>query len=111
MQVLFERIWNQGELEQIEAIFAQPAPARAFISVFRAAFPDLHHHIDETLIDGTRIAVCWRAEGTHSGPWAGHPASGRRLSYSGITIAQIEQGQIQRHHTEWDHAALLEQIA
>jgi predicted ester cyclase len=110
METLFDQIWNQGDLAQIEAIFAKPAPARQFISVFRAAFADLHHTIDETLLDGTRIAVRWHAEGTQSGPWAGHAASGRRIVYSGITIAQVEQGRIQRHHTEWDRAALLDQI-
>ncbi|NJM08540.1 ester cyclase [Candidatus Gracilibacteria bacterium] len=110
METLFERVWNHGELAQIEQIFAKPDSARQFISAFRAAFPDLHHTIEESIVDGARIVVRWRAAGTHRSPWEGRAAIGRVVTFSGITIALVEQGQIARHHTEWDRAGLMEQL-
>jgi len=51
------------------------------------------------------------ARGTHTGPWKDHPASGKPIHYTGVTIVQIESGKIVQHHTWWDTHELIEQIS
>ncbi len=43
-----------------------------------AAFPDVHFTIEELLVDGNRVILRWRNEGTHEGEFMGIPATGRK---------------------------------
>ena len=58
----------------------------------RTAFPDLHVTVEETLSQGDRVAgrVTWR--GTHEGPVAGLPGSGKPVQFTAIHIVRFENG-------------------
>ncbi len=59
-----------------------------------AAFRDLHVTIDDLLVDGKRVAARWTAHGIHRGEFAGVPASGACLNWSGMAMATIDDGKI-----------------
>lgn len=107
---LFDEVWNTGNLDVADAIFANAAPAKAFIARFRACFPDIVHTIQETVTEGERVVIRWQAKGTHQGAWAGLAPTHRAISFTGITMAVIREGKIQQHITEWDQASLLQQL-
>lgn len=52
----------------------------------RAAAPDQRFTPVHMLEDGDRIAVAWTWEGTHLGDLPGLPASGRRITMTGLTV-------------------------
>jgi steroid delta-isomerase-like uncharacterized protein len=107
---LFDQVWNGGDMDVADSIFGDAAQAKAFITGFRACFPDIVHTVEETVTEGDRVVIRWRAQGTHQKAWSGFAATHRVVAFTGITVAVIHDGKIQRHKTEWDKASLLEQL-
>jgi steroid delta-isomerase-like uncharacterized protein len=69
-----------------------------------AAFPDAKWVIEDILGEEDRIVVRWTFRGTHRKDWEGVPASGKRVTYAGITIFRVIEGKI----TEvWNNENLL----
>jgi len=71
---VWEEVWQQGDLERIEELFAPdfvrhdpgreihgPEENRQFIKGFRAAFPDLHFTVLDQIAEGYKVAVRYRS--------------------------------------------------
>ena len=110
MRRVYEEMWNQGKPALAVEIFAQPAGVERFVSQFLLSFPDLQHEVEGMIAEGEQVAVRFSASGTHSGPWMQFPATGKRVQYTGVTIARIAEDKIIEHHTWWDKASLIEQV-
>jgi predicted ester cyclase len=67
---------------------------RQAIAVFRRAFPDTRHTIDDLVAEGDRVVARVSARATHTGPLFGHPGTGKRVTLSSITIYRIVDGRI-----------------
>jgi len=75
---------------------------KAFMSGFRAAFPDLNFSGAADLIaEGDYVVGRWEGGGTHTGPafsdfLAGSlpAATGRKMHFTGTTVLRIENGKI-----------------
>src|SRR6185295_17187075 len=75
---------------------------KAFMSDFRAAFPDLNFWGAADLIaEGDYVVGRWEGGGTHTGPafsdfLAGSlpAATGRKMRFTGTTVLRIEKGRI-----------------
>lgn len=73
----------------------------------RAAFPDLGFEIEDAVADGRRVALRWRAEGTHDGDLRDLPATGRRVTFTGQTIYELRDGKIAGHWQVIDRLGFL----
>ena len=60
------------------------------------AFPDIEYSVDDVLVAGDKMALRWQGRGTHRGEYQGVPASGRRVTYDGITIYELRGNRIAR---------------
>src|SRR5438132_6012856 len=60
----------------------------------REAFPDLRRTIDDLIADGDKVVARTTFRGTHRGAFLGLPPTGRRVSWSSITIYRIVNGQV-----------------
>src|SRR6187551_1943637 len=75
---------------------------RAFMTDFRAAFPDLNFWGTADLIaEGNYVVGQWEGGGTHTGPAfadfliGGLPAAtGRRMRFTGTTVLKLQNGRI-----------------
>src|SRR6201997_3639423 len=75
---------------------------KAFMTDFRAAFPDLNFWGTADLIaEGDYVVGQWEGGGTHRGPAfkdslaGGLPAStGRKMHFTGVTVLKLKDGQI-----------------
>jgi len=75
---------------------------KAFITDFRAAFPDLNFWGTADLIaEGDYVVGQWEGGGTHTGPafddfLAGSlpAATGRKMHFTGTTVLRLENGKI-----------------
>ena len=115
---------NQGDLAVVDEIFAPnyvrhvigmpdivgPEAEKQFTSSLRAAFPDIHFTIEDCCVDGNKLFVRWRAEGTHEGEYMGIPATGKRVSVAGMAIHRIEKGQFQESWDMVDNLGMLQQL-
>jgi predicted ester cyclase len=66
---------------------------------------------EEMIEEVERVAVRFSAHGTHTGQWMHFAPTGKSIQYTGITFARIAGHKIVAHHTWWDKASLIEQIA
>jgi steroid delta-isomerase-like uncharacterized protein len=87
--------------------------ARQFarIGETRRAFPDLEMTIEQQIAEGSWVATRVTSRGTHMGDFAGIPATGRRIEYSGTAMDRLENGKVvEMWHTVNMHL-LMRQIA
>jgi len=78
------------------------ADIKAFMTDFRAAFPDLNFWGTADLIaEGDHVVGQWEGGGTHSGPAfkdfliGGLPANtGRKMHFTGTTVLKVKDGKI-----------------
>ena len=76
----------------------------------RSALPDVHIRIEDTIVDGCKAAARVVLEGTHLGEGLGVPATGRRVTITGIVIIRVAHAQIAEGWNSWDQLGLLQQI-
>jgi predicted ester cyclase len=82
---------------------------RQAFAVFRQAFPDTRHTIDDLVAEGDRVVARTRARATHTGDLFGHAATGRVVTLSSITIYRIVDGRIAERWSE-QGLGVLEQL-
>jgi predicted ester cyclase len=84
--------------------------ARQTIERVRIIFPDIAITIEDQFASGDRVATRWTLSGTHSGKLWSIPATGRRVTYTGITINRLRAGRIIEEWCEGNLLAILEQL-
>jgi steroid delta-isomerase-like uncharacterized protein len=119
-----EEVLHQGRLEVADELIAThavrhgltPAPALGSASVkqsavvLRNAFPDVHSTIDDMVAEGDKIAYRWTLHGTHQGEFMGVQGSGKAVTFTGMTIARIVNGQIVEFWEHNDRLGLMQQL-
>ena len=83
---------------------------KAFVTMFREAFPDMQMSIEDVMEDGDRVAVRATMTGTHDGELMGVPPSGNRVRLEMIDIVRIEDGRCAEHWGAADNLSLMQQI-
>lgn len=76
----------------------------------RAPFPDQVFTIQELIGEGQKVVVSWLWSATHKGDLPGFPATGRRISMSGITVYSFEDGRLSGHWQVTDRLGVLMQL-
>ena len=125
MRRWFEEVWNKGNFTVVDELASPNVNAqgqaehpvrlgreefRAFARGIRAAFPDIHVAIHETIAQDDRVALRWTATMTHHGQFLGMAPTGRKATINGITWVRIENGQIIEGWDNWDQMGLLVQL-
>jgi steroid delta-isomerase-like uncharacterized protein len=122
---LYHSVWNERRLEYIEQVIADshalgdptvaggavgPKAYRRQVERFLTGLPDLKFTVDDTISEKDKLVVAWTITGTHRGEFLGVPPTNKRVSFSGITINQIENGKILESTVIWDGLGLLKQF-
>jgi steroid delta-isomerase-like uncharacterized protein len=81
-----------------------------FLKAVHAAFPDWRVRIEDMVVDGATAAVRWTGEVTHEGPFHGIPATGKRISVSGINLYRTQDGRIAQEWEQMDSLGMLAQL-
>jgi predicted ester cyclase len=123
-----EAAFNHGDFSGVreftssDAISHDPTMSRALqamrgvepfvrqVSTYRDAFPDLRFEVEDTIAEGDRVAVRWRAEGTHRGRLQGLAPTGVHASTTGISINRWQGGKAVESWVQWDNLGLARQI-
>ncbi len=77
-----------------QVIESSPESEKEAYVWLRSVWGDWRMDVDEMLAEGDRVMVSWTFSGTHVGEFAGLPATGQPVSYSGINIFRIAGGKI-----------------
>ena len=76
----------------------------------RAAFPDLTVTINDLIAEDDRVAKLWSLTATHKGEYLGIAPTGRRVTWSGITIYRVRAGKVVECIWRTDALGLLQQL-
>jgi predicted ester cyclase len=122
-----EELINQGDLSVVdelidpdytEYVVAQrqtvsAAGMKEFITVVRRAFPDLHAHTEQQIVEGDTLVQRLTMTGTHQGqPFHGLSATGRRIRFGVVDISRMgANGKFVQRWTLADQLALLSQLS
>jgi len=101
---------DAGRIDVVDAYYAPgyvdhtPSPVRSqaagregvrqAFALFRRAFPDTRHTIEDLVAEGDRVVVRISARATHTGELFGHAPTGKAVTLSSITIYRIVDGRI-----------------
>jgi steroid delta-isomerase-like uncharacterized protein len=122
---LYEEVWNERKLEVVDELISKshalqdpiasgsqvgPKSYKRRVVELTTAFPDLRFTIEDTIVEGEKLVVCWTISGTHQGEYVGIPATGRKISLEGITIHHIRNGKILDSYARWDVLGLMRQL-
>ena len=125
---LIEQVWNNGVLDAVDELIAyqytihhdpgDPWEGKTLdqnqykqrVLYSRNAFPDMKFNINESIPSENRVVISWLLTGTHLGNLVEVPASGKKISISGLTIYYFENGKISGHWQVIDQLAFVTQI-
>lgn len=78
--------------------------------MFYNAFPNLQHHIDETVAEGDKVTVQFTLHGAHMGDFAGIPPTGNAVAVSAIAILYLREGRVYQLRAVFDQMGLMRQL-
>ena len=122
---LVEKFWNQQNvnaldethrpdaLAHIPVIPGHPLPFYMYKHVcllHLAAFPDLRITTDDIIAEGDKVVARWTVSGTHQGELMGIPASGKQISFTGMTVHRFVDGKIAENWWAYDAMGMMQQI-
>ena len=120
-----DEVWNDGNLDAIDEIISadhierDPGAAatgggregaRAYVQMFRSAFPDIHVAIDEIVADGDLVGITWTGTGTHNGELMGIAPTGKSVTVTGCGMDRVRDGVIIESWNQSDTLGMLGQL-
>jgi steroid delta-isomerase-like uncharacterized protein len=84
--------------------------AAQLYDAYATAFPDFRITAEDTVAEGDQVAVRYSFAGTNKGPLGAIPASGNRITVSGIVIFRLTGGKVAEGRWSWDRVSLQQQI-
>jgi steroid delta-isomerase-like uncharacterized protein len=76
----------------------------------RKALPDMRMHVDHVVAERDLVSVTWTATGTNTQAGMGFPATGKRLSTTGMTLFRFSAGKIVEEWSVFDMLSVLTQL-
>ena len=112
------RYESADELVQEDFVELDPLPGQQqgreglkdVIRMMRSGFPDIHWVVEETIAAGDKVVSRFRWTGTHEGRFLGIPASGRKVSVSGVVIDRLSGGKMADSRILMDTLGMMQQL-
>lgn len=112
----FEEVWNNQSEAAVDEMFAAdgvghglgdgdivgPEAFKVFHRAFVSAYPDLRVMVEDTVVEGDRIATRCRVTGTHGGHGIGLSPTSREVDFTGMVIVRVTDGKIVEAWNEFD---------
>lgn len=83
---------------------------KAYIRSFRDALADVDVALDDLLAEGDKVTWHFTLTATHAGTLLGIPATGRRVSVTGMLISRLADGKVAEEWINRDDLGLLQQL-
>ena len=124
MRRWFEEVWNNQNEAVIEEMFAEdgvghglggepiigPENFKTFHRAFVSAYPDLKVHVEDTVVEGDKIAVRCRVTGSHNGHGIGVSPTNQPVEFTGMVIVRLKDGKIAEAWNEFNFMEMYKQV-
>lgn len=122
---LYNDVWNNQDLKATEEIFTSghqyhdpatpgigigPTGYRQLVQLYSSAASNIQFTINDLAMSGDRVAVRWRAAGTHDGEFNGIAPTGNALAVLAMGIYRFEGDQIAETWVDFDALGFLAQL-
>ena len=87
-----------------------PAGYLEIIAMMRSGFPDVQWRLEETIVEGDRVAARFTMSGTHKGAFFGVPPTGRAIKVQAMNFYRLSGGLFVEERGQPDLLSLLQQI-
>jgi steroid delta-isomerase-like uncharacterized protein len=121
-----EEVWKDEQLDIADEIFAQkylshqsdgtaldrgPEDVEKFVMEYRTAFSDIEDIVEDMIGEGDRVVTRWTLRATHTGEFRSIPATGKRITITGIGIFRFsEEGKVVESWDSLDELGMLRQL-
>lgn len=119
----YEEVFNQGREEVLDEIispdymdYGHNPPGQGVEGAKQdyrdatAVFSDTHYTIDELIATEDKVIARWTGTYTHSGDFVGIPATGKKVSLTGISIYRLANGKLVETRNAVNWMGLLQQL-
>ena len=118
-------LWNQGKLDSAEEFYASdfvmhdpgnpdrlpgPEGTKQMVAAMRAAFPDLFVTIEDLIAEGDKIVTRTSATGTHKGKYLGVAPTGKKITFTGISVFRLVDGKYIEGWQSIDTLGVMQQL-
>jgi steroid delta-isomerase-like uncharacterized protein len=80
------------------------------LASLKEAFPDYAGTNELYVVEGEYVVTRWTYHGTHHGTFAGIPPTGKRVTFTGMSIDRVVDGRVVEAATEMDMLGVLRQL-
>ena len=108
--------FNRKDLAVIDDLFAPNLVDRGLqlkhnITEIHKGFPDIHRPIEDIIAEGDKVWMYVKGTGTHTGEYLGITPTGKKFTFSGVTIFRVVDSKIVDIESDvWDFMDLYKQI-
>jgi len=107
---IIDHLMSENCIEHQFGMSGQKEGLKKAVLSLKLAFTDLDYELIRYCTDGNIVWVHYKATGTHTGPFMGNEATGRKFSIDVMDVVRIDEGQITEHWGVPDRFALLTQL-
>ena len=121
--MVWDEILNKGNLDMFDTHFAAnyvnkpvsstvngQAEGKDYFGAFLTGFSDINFVVDEIFGVDDRVVKRWTFNATHSGEFAGIPATGNKVILKGVSVSRIVDGKISEELDYMDDLGFLQQL-
>ena len=83
---------------------------KVYLFGFLNAFPDCQFTIDDMIAEGDQVVTKKTFRGTHTGEFAGIPATGKMVELQFVDIMRVRDGRIVEHWLSMDQLSFMQQL-
>jgi steroid delta-isomerase-like uncharacterized protein len=121
-----EEVWKDEKLDIANEVFAEtylshqsdgtalergPEDVKKFVEEYRSAFSDIEDLVEDMIGKGNRVVTRWTLRVTHTGEFRGIPATGKRITITGIGNFRLsEEGKVVESCDSLDKLGMLRQV-
>lgn len=120
-----DEVFNEGNLDAIDEyvhddfVEREEGPPgmptdkeapRAWATMMKAAFPDMHIAIEDVIVEGDKIAMRSRMTGTHTGEFMGMPPTNNKFDIPAVDVVRVQDGKAIEHWGVTDALSMMQQL-
>jgi steroid delta-isomerase-like uncharacterized protein len=122
---LIEEVWNKGNLQVTEELFAPnyihhdpstpevgrgPEGEKKRATLYRNAFQDFKLTVEDTIAEGETVVARWTCRGSHKGELNGIAPTGKQFAITGVSVVRFASGKMVEGYVNWDALGLMQQL-
>ena len=123
----FEEVWNKKREDAVDEMLAEdgvghglagpdgeqirgPESFKKLQRAFLSAYPDLRITVEDTVVEGDKIAARCRVTGSHKGEGVGVAPTDNKVEFTGMLMVRVKDGKIVEAWNEFNFMEMYSQV-